>query len=268
MLVIRLLKQGTPRLGITPRNLLQGEGKGFKKPGASQSGNSSPRKRFPEMLTTCQPTSLERSSDNDGQDNLTDFITMHKPHNRNSRQIWGKGHGISVIFLMWPHWIMNLLFSALNCEDTMGLSPESCRVPTPTPVTLPSPFSDRLHPMLPTTIWTPRWLYTSFQSLWTSLSSSMLLPYSLCVSGRVCPQSFLLLRATSFPSQLSLWYVHKILQTCHLLHEAKVRLMIINSIQRSQKQAYFQSYPTLLGYELIWITSSIWPTFIKSLLWN
>lgn len=70
MLVIRLLKQGTPWLGIAPRNLLQGEGNGFKKPGASQSGNSSPQKRFPKMLTTCQPTSLERSSDNDGQGNL------------------------------------------------------------------------------------------------------------------------------------------------------------------------------------------------------
>lgn len=128
MLAIRLLKQGTPRLGIAPRNLLQGEGKDFKKPDTSQSGNSSPRKRFPKMLTTCQPTSLERSSDNDGQDNLTDFITMHKPHNRNSRQIWGKGHWISVIFLMLA--TLNespFLCFELDGEDTgLSLAWEGC----------------------------------------------------------------------------------------------------------------------------------------------
>lgn len=90
------------------------------------------------------------------------------------------------------------------------------------------------------------------------LSLPLFSTYALRVFQRVCPQSFLFPHTMSFPAQEpafltgSLACLHNTSDfTQHLLYEAKVRLMIINSIQRSQKQAYFQSYLTLLGYELI-----------------
>lgn len=154
---------------------------------------------------------------------------------------------------------MNLLFSALHWMVRIGAEPGLGGLPgaNATPVTLPSPFSQiasirYCQPLSGppgdckhlSSLSGPLYLVLCFYPILSVyLEGSALSPFCFCTPRLFQPKSL--------HSQLFLWRVHKIFQTCHLLHEAKVRLRIINSIQRSQNQAYFQSYPTLLGYELI-----------------